>query len=170
MEEQKYVRDLMTVGVPTCKRNTFLVDIARFLIEKHVEGMCVLVEDGNGVGVVGLDELVKAYGRPDIFELVAEDIMREGMPTLPADIPLKLAAALMQDQNTRIAYLIHNSAGIIYPAAYITYKHLVRYLAAENDDELKDLGLRAERELPLDSYIKRRNAAKERNLSNKSQE
>ena len=157
----------MTVGVPTCKRSTSVVDIARFLIEKHVEGLCVLDDERNGVGVVGMDELVKAYGRPDVCELVAEDIMREGMPTLPADIPLKLAAELMQDQNTRIAYLIHNSAGTIYPAAYITFWHLVRYLAAENGDELKDLGLDAQRELPLEAYIKRRDAAKQRNLSNK---
>ena len=31
------VRDLMTVGVPTCKTTTPVVDIARFLIESNVE-------------------------------------------------------------------------------------------------------------------------------------
>ena len=37
------VRDLMTVGVPTCKWETPIQDIARFLLEQHVEATCVLV-------------------------------------------------------------------------------------------------------------------------------
>jgi len=168
MVETQYVRDLMTVGVPTCKRDTPVVEIARFLVDNNVEGMCVLDDDGNGIGLVGVDQLVKAYVRKEIQELVAEDVMREGMPTLPADIPLKLAAEFMRDQNTRIAYSIHNSAGTIYPAAYITFRHLVRYLAAESDEELKDLGIQAQRELPVEAFIKRRDSAKKRNLTNRS--
>jgi predicted transcriptional regulator len=168
MVETKLVRDLMIVGVPTCKRDTPVVEIARFLMDRNLEGICVLDEEGNGVGLVGVEELVNAYGRQEIWELVAEDVMREGMPTLPADITIKLAAEFMQDQNTRIAFLIHNAAGTIYPAAYITFRHLVRHLAAESDEELKDLGIRAQRELPVEAFIKRRDAAKKRNLSNNS--
>lgn len=42
--KQFLVRDLMTVGVPTCKWETPIKDIARFfLLEHHVEAMCVLV-------------------------------------------------------------------------------------------------------------------------------
>ena len=89
--------------------------------------------------------------------------MREGMPTLQADMPIVLAAEFMRDQKTRIAYLIHNSAGIIYPAAYITFRHLVRHLAAESDEELNDLGIQAQRELPVDAFIKRRDAARKLN-------
>jgi hypothetical protein len=36
------VRDLMTVGVSTCKWEIPIVDIARFLLEHYVESMCVL--------------------------------------------------------------------------------------------------------------------------------
>jgi CBS domain-containing protein len=53
MTEQKLVRDLMTVGVPTCKWETPIKDIARFLLEKNVEAMCVLDVEGHGIGVVG---------------------------------------------------------------------------------------------------------------------
>ena len=42
MSEQKLVRDLMTVGVPTYKWETPSQDIARFLLAHHVETMCVL--------------------------------------------------------------------------------------------------------------------------------
>jgi CBS domain-containing protein len=150
----------MTVGVPTCKRDTPLADIARFLLEHNVEGMCVLDEEGNGIGVVGTDELVAAYSKENARELTAEEAMNEGLPTLQADIPLPLAAQFMRDNKTRIAYMTHNAAGIIYPAAYITYRHLIRHLAAKDEVELKDLGIEAAREAPLETFIKRRDEAR----------
>ena len=111
------VRDLMTVGVPTCKISTPIIDIARFLIENNVEEMVVVGEEGEGVGVCGYKELVIAYDRYNARDLTAEDVMSEGVPELPSDIPLKLAAQLLRDKDIRVAYMNHNSAGIIYPAA-----------------------------------------------------
>ena len=154
------VRDLMTIGVPTCKITTSIVEIARFLIENNVEEMVVLGHEGEGIGVCGFKELVKAYDREDVRQLTAEEIMLEGVPELPSDIPLKLAAQIMQDKDIRVAYMNHNSAGIIYPAASISYKHLVRHLASENKEELKDLGFHAERKSPLEQFIERRDDAR----------
>jgi CBS domain-containing protein len=154
------VRDLMTVGVPTCKTTTPVVDIARFLIESNVEELVVLGEEGEGVGVCGHKELVRAYDRDNVCELTAEDVMSEGVPELPSDITLKLAAQLLRDKNIRVAYMNHNSAGIIYPAASISYKHLVRHLAARDESELKDLGFKAERKSPLEHFIERRDEAR----------
>ena len=150
----------MTVGVPTCKINTPVEDVARFLIENNVEEMVVLGEEGEGVGTCGYKELVNAYGRDDIRGLTAEDIMTEGVSELPSDITLKLAAQLMKDKGIRVAYMNHNSAGIIYPAASISFKHLVRHLAAKDESELKDLGINAERKSPLEVFIERRNQAR----------
>jgi len=150
----------MTVGVPTCKATTPLVDVARFLIENNVEEMVVLGDEGEGVGVCGYKELVGAYERDDVKELTAEEVMSEGVPELPSDIPLKAAAKLMKDKNVRVAYMNHNSSGIIYPAASISYKHLVRHLAAKDDSELKDLGINAERKSPLEQFIERRDEAR----------
>lgn len=150
----------MTVGVPTCKSGTPVRDIARFLLEHHVEAMCVLDEEGHGVGVVGEAELVAAYGSGEPDLLKAEDIMSEGVPELGADLPLAVAAQMMKDRGIRIAYMLHNSAGIIYPAAYISYRHILRHMAARNQDELKDLGLAAERKSPLEQFIERRDEAR----------
>jgi len=150
----------MTIGVPTCKITTSIVEIARFLIKNNVEEMVVLGHEGEGIGVCGFKELVKAYDREDVRQLTAEEIMLEGVPELPSDIPLKLAAQIMQDKDIRVAYMNHNSAGIIYPAASISYKHLVRHLAAENKEELKDLGFHAERKSPLEQFIERREDAR----------
>ncbi len=150
------VRDLMTVGVPSCKTSTPIVDIARFLIENNVEEMVVLGSEGEGVGVIGYEELISAYPREDIRELTAEEVMCEGVPELPPDITLVLAAQMMKDKKIRVAYMNHNSAGIIYPAAAISYKHIVRHLAARDESELKDLGLAAERKSPIEMFTERR--------------
>jgi CBS domain-containing protein len=158
----KLVRDLMTVGVPTCKHDTPAKDIARFLLEHHVEAMCVLDAEGHGVGVVGEQELVSAYGRDDLDQLTAENIMSEGVPELGADIPLTVAAQMMKDRGIRIAYMMHNSAGIIYPAAFISYRHILRHMAAKDESELKDLGLAAERKSPIEQFIARRDEARKR--------
>jgi CBS domain-containing protein len=156
------VRDLMTVGVSTCKTSTPIVDIARFLLEHNAEEMVVLGEEGEGVGVVGYEELVHAHGRDDAKTLTAEQVMREGVPELPPDIPLVTAAQMMLDKGIRVAYITHNSAGIIYPAAMISYRHILRHLAAKDESELKDLGLAAERRSPLEIFIERRDAARKK--------
>jgi CBS domain-containing protein len=158
----KLVRDLMTVGVPTCKHDSLARDIARFLLEHHVEAMCVLDAEGHGIGVVGEEELVAAYCREDLDSLKAEDIMSEGVPELGADIPLTVAAQMMKDQGIRIAYMMHNAGGIIYPAAFISYRHVLRHLAARDERELKDLGLAAERQSPIEQFIKRRDEARKK--------
>lgn len=152
-------RDLMTVGVPTCKTSTPILDIARFLLQENVEEMVVLDEEGHGVGVVGIEQLVTVYGQPDIEGLTAEQVMSEGVPDLPTDVPLPLAAQMLKDRHIRVAYMLHNSAGIIYPAAYLSYRHILRHMAARSESELKDLGLAAERKSPLEQFIERRDAA-----------
>jgi len=154
------IRDLMTVGVPTCKWETPIADIARFLLEHHVEAMCVLDAEGHGIGVVGEQELIAAYGKEDVHSLKAEDIMSEGVPELGADIPLTIAAQMMKDKGIRIAYMLHNAAGIIYPAAYISYHHILRHIAAKDESDLKDLGLAAERKSPIEVFIERRDEAR----------
>jgi len=154
------VRDLMTVGVPTCKWDSPIVDIARFLLEKNFEAMCVLDSEGHGIGVVSADELVWAYAREGYEKLTAEDVMSEGVPELPADISLAVAAQMMKDKDIRVAYMLHNSAGIIYPAAFISYRHILRHMAAKDETDLKDLGLAAERKSPIDQFIERRDEAR----------
>jgi CBS domain-containing protein len=167
MIETKLVRDLMTVGVPTCKTTTLIVDIARFLLEHQAEEMVVLGDEGEGMGIVGCEELVKAYNQENAKDLLAENVMREGVPELPADITLVLAAQMMRDKGIRVAYMLHNSAGIIYPAAMISYKHILRHLAAKDDDDLKDLGLAAERKSPIAQFLERRDEARKRAGFNK---
>lgn len=155
----RLVRDLMTVGVITCPSDTPIIDIANIILAKDLEGVVVL-EDGHAIGMISQDELVAAYSRDDIYDLKAVDILREDIPQVPADIPLKAAAQFMHDKGVRVMFLTHHAAGITYPAAVISYRHLIRHLAASNKEELGDLGIKAKRVAPLDSFIKRRDKAR----------
>jgi CBS domain-containing protein len=159
-DQPKLVRDLMTVGVPTCKTGSTVREIARFLLDKDVEAVVVLDGDGQAVGVVGYPELIQTYGWEDVQSLKAEMIMSEAIVEVPPDIPLTAAAEIMRDKGARIAYLLHNANGVIYPAAYISYRHLVRHMAAESDEELKDLGTAAQRKTPIETFIEKRDEAR----------
>jgi len=151
----------MTVGVETCTPETPIVEVARAILLNQIDEVVVL-EEGNALGVVGQKELIQAYSRDGYENLVAEDVMREGVPQVPPDIPLAAAAQVMLDMDVRTLFLMHQSAGIEYPAALISFRHLLRHMTAEHIDELRDLGIKAERKPPLETFIARRNAARKK--------
>nr|MBN1229834.1 CBS domain-containing protein [Anaerolineae bacterium] len=158
----RLVRDLMSLGALSCAPDLPISRAAQMLLEANLEGMVVLDHDGHGVGCITWDELVKSYAHPGAQSLTVGEVMREDIPEIPPDIPLQAAAQLMQDRGQRIVFLMHNSAGIAYPAAIFTYRHILRHLAAESDEDIRDLGIKAEREAPLDQFIRNRDAAKRR--------
>ncbi len=165
-DSPKLIRDLMSVGVPTCGLDELVGDLTRWFLEKDIEGAVVLDENGHGAGVVTRNELVKAYSknnfdkpRENNEQLTAQEIMNVDVPRVPPDIPLKAAAQIMQDLGVRVLFLTHHAGGIEYPAAYITYNHLLRHLAARDEKDLRDLGIKAERESPLDTFMRRRDEA-----------
>lgn len=169
MEHRTLVRDLMAVGVLTCQPDTPIVEIARLLLDRDLEGVVVLNEEGHAIGVVDREALIQAYSHHCSRELTAENIMHDDVPQVPPDIPLAAAAQIMRDQGVRQVFLMHNAEGITYPAAQLSYTHLLRHLAARDNDELSDLGIKAARQAPLDAFIQRREAAR-RQLSSFDEE
>jgi CBS domain-containing protein len=153
----------MSVGVLTCSPETTVVDLTRILLEKGLEGAVVLDDRGHAAGIVTRDDLVRAYATgDDVQSLSIQAVMQDGVPQIPPDIPLAAAAQIMQDRELRIVFLMHHAGGIEYPAAMLSYKHLLRHMAMEDADDLADLGIKAERELPLESFYKRRDEARRR--------
>lgn len=160
LKTRKLVRDLMKVGVQTVPATASVPDVARLILEKNLEGVVVLDEEGHGVGVVARDDLIAAYDRDNVRDLTAEDVMSEGVPQVPPDIPLAAAARLMHDKGWHIVFLMHNAGGIIYPAASLSYTHLIRCLAARDNSDLQDLGIAAARQSPIDTFKAKVEAAK----------
>lgn len=155
------VRDLMQVGVATCPPDTLVSDLARTMVEKSLEAVIVLdPEEGHALGVVSQEELVQAFLRNDSKSIHVAEVMREGVQQIPPDIPLAVAVQMMHDQKVRILFLMHHASGIDYPAAFLSYSHIMRYLAAQEESDLHGLGVEAERKNPLDAFIERREAAR----------
>ncbi len=46
------------------------------------------------------------------------------------------------------------------PAAFLSYRHILRHMAAKDEKDLKDLGLAAERKTPIEQFIERRDEAR----------
>jgi len=158
------VRDLMTVGVLTCTPQTTVPELAQLLLDHDLDEVVVL-DDGKALGVVGQDDLIKAFAGDNTNLLTAGDVMREGVPQVPPDIPLTAAAQIMRDQGTRTFFLMHHAAGIEYPAAALSYKHYLRLLAADDIHDLSDLGIKAERIPPLEEFFQRREATRQKNIN-----
>jgi predicted transcriptional regulator len=152
----------MTVGVVTCATNTPVTTIAKAFLEEDIEAIVVLDDEGHAIGVVSQDEIITAYGRDDCSSLTAEDILREGVPQVPPDIPLSAAAQLMRDKGIRVFFLMHHAGGIEYPAAVISYKHFLQHVAMETPDDLKDMGASAERKTPVNLFLERRDSRKKK--------
>jgi CBS domain-containing protein len=134
------------------------------MVAKDLEAVVVLnQEDGHALGVVSQDDLTQAFIQRDGWSDIptAEQVMRDGVPQVPPDIPLEAAAQIMRDQGVRALFLMHHAGGIEYPAAVLTYKHLMRLLAARDPEELADLGIQARRQSPIETFIQRRDAARE---------
>jgi CBS domain-containing protein len=151
------VRDLMTVGVVTCNPQTTVPEIAQLLLDNDLDEVIVL-DQGKALGVVGQDELIAAFSREEYRQVEAHQVMREGIPQIPPEIPLTAAAQLLRDRGVRTFFLMHHAAGVEYPAAAISYKHFLRLLAASSRADLRDLGIQADRAAPLDEFIQRREA------------
>lgn len=156
------VRDLMRVGVATCGPDTNIINLTRLMLTEALETVVVLDADGHATGIVSRDDLVRAYGQPNCCDLVAEAIMTDGVPQVPPDIPVTAAAQIMRDSGVRAVFMMHNAGGITYPAAVLTYTHILRHLCANSEDELRDLGIKASRQSPIDSFIEKRDRARRR--------
>jgi CBS domain-containing protein len=158
--DPKLVRDLMSVGVETCSPDATVVDLAQLMLNKNKEGVVVLDNQGHAVGAVTWDCLVNAYATGDYAGLCAADIMLDDVPQIPPDIPLTAAAQIMLDRGVRVAFMTHHAGGVVYPAAVLTFHHLLRHMAVSDPGELRDLGIQADREPPLATFRRRRDEAR----------
>lgn len=134
MDTHKLVRDLMHIGVPTCRVDTPFVETVQKLLREHLETLVVLDERGHAVGVFTRPDIVAAYGRSgaglyDEEPLTVAEVMRPEIPEVPPDIPAMTAAQIMLDLKVREIYLMHHDCGIRWPAAAFRFEDVLQHLA-----------------------------------------
>lgn len=131
------VRDLMHIGVVTCRAGTSLAEAARMLSGNGLESLIVLDENGHAVGRLGRAELVFAFAcsgmtPQDCREAAVESIMQTDILELPPDIPATAAVQIMLDQQVREAFLMHHDGGFRWPAAVLRFDDVLHYLAKDH--------------------------------------
>jgi CBS-domain-containing membrane protein len=156
----KFVRDLMHIGVSTCRTNTSVAEAARTLLRENLEALIVLDDNGHAVGLLGRREVVAACAQAGTRSRSSEtatagDVMRLDIPEIPADIPAIVAAQIMLDQGVREIYLMHHAGGISWPAAVLRFEDVLRYLAAESEADLASMGAGAPRKSPVETFMER---------------
>jgi len=163
------VRDIMTVGVPTCSPDFSIIELVEIMIEKSHESVVVQNIEGHAIGYISREEIVKAYAAGNFEELKAEEVMNNKLPQLPPDIPVSTAAQMMRDMGVRVVYMTHHAGGIEYPAAQLTYDHVLSHMANKDGELPKSVGIKADRKSPIELFIERRDAALKKNISEKKQ-
>jgi len=165
MPELLLIRDVMHLGVPTCKLADPLGKVAALMLDQAATALVVLDEDADTRGWINETRLAQAYLQavsrsadsrlltPDACSLTAADIMDEDVPEAPSDIPLTAAGQLMADLGVDHLFMLHHAAGRSWPASVLSLRDLVRALAGP--EYLKNQGMHAARPTPMDLFRQR---------------
>jgi CBS domain-containing protein len=177
MSEPLLVRDVMRIGVPTCKLEDTLEVVAALMIDQAATALVVLDEDADTRGWISEARLAAAIlCGAQTFEvsetskvspsskashpLTAADIMDEEVPECPSDIPVAAAAQLMADAGVDHLFFLHHAGGRTWPASVLSRRDLVRVLAGP--EYIKGQGTGAPRPTPMDLFRQRHGMAKDR--------
>jgi len=156
MTEPLLVRDVMRIGVPTCKLEDSVTQLARQMVEQGWTAVVVMDEDGDARGWVNERMLALAYTTGDrASELVAADMMDEDIPEAPADIPLTATVQLMADLGVDHLFFMHHAGGKMWPASVLNLRDVVKALAGP--EYIRDQGMHAARPSPMDLFRQRYN-------------
>ena len=159
------IRDVMRLGVPTCKTADPLDKVAALMLDQAAKALIVLDEEADTRGWINEERLAQAYLQaaslaadsgllpPDSCPLTAADIMDEDVPEAPSDIPLAAAGQLMADLGVDHLFMLHHAAGRAWPASVLSLRDLVRALAGP--EYLKHQGMHAARPTPMDLFRQR---------------
>ncbi|OQX20957.1 MAG: hypothetical protein BWK75_04235 [Candidatus Altiarchaeales archaeon A3] len=88
------VKDVMTKGVIAMPLNTIVKDIAKILVESHVQSICVTDEFGEIAGIISEMDILKTFNK-DTSKLTAEDIMTDKVATISGESYVSNAVDIM---------------------------------------------------------------------------
>ncbi len=160
MPDRLLARDVMRIGVPTCKPGDLITDLAARMIEHGWTALVVMDDDGDARGWLNEGILAAGYARlnslsPAAGPLTAADIMDERVPDGPADLPLPAIVQLMADLGVDHMFFMHHAGGRTWPASMLNLRDVVKALAGP--EHIKNQGMHAARPTPMDLFRRRHN-------------
>jgi predicted transcriptional regulator len=152
------VRDVMRIGVPTCKLEDTIAHVAALMIDGGHTAVIVLDDEADTRGWIHDRTLASAYERAaatdeDASGFAAQDVMDEDVPECPSDIPLAAAVSIMTDLGVDHLFFLHHAAGRTWPASVLSMRDVVKALAGP--DYIKNQGTAAPRPTPMDLFRQR---------------
>jgi CBS domain-containing protein len=139
MSDPLLVRDVMRIGVPTCKETDPLDKVAALMLDQAATALVVLDEEADTRGWINEARLAQAY-------LLAASLA-------PDTSPLLAAAQLMADSGADHVFSLHRAGGHTWPASVLSLHDLVRALAGP--EYIKNQGTAAPRPTPMDLFRQR---------------
>ncbi len=163
MSSSLLARDVMRIGVPTCKPGDPITQLAVQMIEHGWTALVVLDDEGDARGWLSEGMLAAGYARlsaltPDACPLTAADIMDEHVPDGPVDAPVAAIVQLMADMGVDHMFFMHHAGGRTWPASMLCLRDVVRALAGP--EYIKNQGVRAARPTPMDLFRQRHGLSK----------
>jgi CBS-domain-containing membrane protein len=158
MSSPLLVRDVMRIGVPTCKLEDSIAHVAALMIDGGHTAVVVLDEEADTRGWVNEHILASAYVRAaaageDESLIAVQDVMDEDVPECASDLPLAAAVGIMADLGVDHLLFLHRAAGRMWPASVLSLRDVVKALAGP--EYLKNQGMHAARPTPMDLFRQR---------------
>lgn len=158
MSSPLLVRDVMRIGVPTCKLEDTVAHVAALMIDGGHTAVIVLDEEADTRGWVNEHILAAAYQRAaavhdDAAAIAIQDVMDEDVPECASDLPLAAAVGIMADLGVDHLFFLHRAAGRMWPASVLSLRDVVKALAGP--EYLKNQGMHAARPTPMDLFRQR---------------
>lgn len=125
--KDKLVRDVMAIGVPACRIDTSLTDVARMLSEEERD-ILVVMGDKPVEGVVSQSDLARAF-LADYGSMVARDVMSSEVYSVSPDIPLMTAAERMLELGVHQLLVVPETEENVAPLGVLSKQHLVELMA-----------------------------------------
>lgn len=158
MSDQLLARDVMRIGVPTCKPTEPIDRLAAQMVEHGWTAVVVLDDEGDARGWINERMLAQGYVRlaslsPGGSPLTAADIMEEHVPDAAADLPLTAIIQLMADMGVDHMFFMHHAGGRSWPASMLNLRDAVKALAGP--EYIRHQGMHAARPTPMDLFRQR---------------
>ena len=157
MSSPLLVRDVMRIGVPTCKLEDTVAHVAASMIDGGHTAVIVLDEEADtrmGQRAHPRFSLCAAAAvAEDASSIAVQDVMDEDVPECASDLPLAAAVGIMADLGVDHLFFLHRAVGRMWPASVLSLRDVVKALAGP--EYLKNQGMHAARPTPMDLFRQR---------------
>ena len=131
----RLVGDVMHHGVMTCRRDTPIQDVARFMADNDVSALVVVNDDEHMIGLISRTDLINARLYEQYWEhwrgLTAGHIMVTDVVVVSKHDTMQVASKLMMEQHIHRVVVIEQNGSGQKPVGVLSVTDVVRDIARE---------------------------------------